>query len=520
MRTSAVRYLVPSGAPEANGFITPTSAPRLRAARASPAVRTVFPTPVSVPVTNSESTRTRGAARLITLCRLVIKKRRRTGAVAGSAVWHPNTQMGEWAGFDTITRGEGVWLVDSGGRRLLDGVASMWCNVWGHSNPEMVSAISRQAARLQHSPMFNLTNGPAEELARRLVGVSPGMRRVFLSDNGSSAMEVAFKMALQYWKNAGEGGRDRIAALEGGYHGDTFGAMSVGYGSGFFGRFRGSLFPALRFPAPGRLPPAGETAGDAAQRCLGGIESALAEDGGRIAAFVMESGAQLAGGAAIFPRGFQRGVRRACRRNGVLFVLDEVATGFGRLGPMVEYTEQGGHPDIVAYGKMLTGGYLTMAATLATKRVYDAFLGGFGDGVHLFHGHTYTGNPIAAAAAVENMKMYRRHGLIGRVRRTSRALAGHARELSGLGPVVDVRHKGMLAGVEVALPDGGIRGARGGAAVSANKAFFDAGRRNGVYLRTLGNVVMLVPPLVISEAELSELAARTARTILDVCGGA
>ncbi len=436
-------------------------------------------------------------------------------SLASSSIWHPNTQMREWPGFDKIVRGEGVWLVDSKGHKMIDGVASMWCNVWGHSDKDMIRAICRQASRLQHSPMFNLTNEPAEVLAKRLAGMSPGMRRVFFSDNGSSAMEIAFKMALQYWKNGGEPGKTKIATLENGYHGDTFGAMSVGYVPEFFGKFKAQLFDTLQFPAPNPHRARGAGSRDLEDACLERIEKSFSNDD-RIAAFVMESGAQMAGGAVIFPKGFQSRIQRLCKRHGVLFVLDEVATGLGRLGSMVQYIEQKSSPDIVAYGKMLTGGYLTMAATLATKRIYDSFLGRFDDRVHLFHGHTYTGNPIAAAAAVENLRLYERRRLIQRISRTSRVFAGYAQEISELGAVGDVRHKGMLMGIELVSDKPGrtpVRHPR-----SVNRTFFEKARQNGVYLRTLGNVVMLVPPLAISEEELAMLIERTIKTIRDVEG--
>ena len=382
----------------------------------------------------------------------------------------------------------------------------------------LVAAIRRQAAVLQHSPLFNLTHGPAEDLASRLAGISPGMHRVFFSDNGSSAMEIAFKMALQYWQNMGERGKTKIATLENGYHGDTFGSMSVGYVPEFFGRFRDHLFGTLRFPVPGRRrrrrpPAAGMTARGAQDECLGRIEESFTKDG-RIAAFVMESGAQLAGGAVIFPRGFQSGIRRLCRKHGVLFVLDEVATGFGRLGSMVQYTEQGGHPDIVAYGKMLTGGYLTLAATLATKRVYDSFLGGFDEGVHLFPRAHVHGNPIAAAAAVENMRMYERHGLIERIAGTSRVLrrvrAGDLRHGAGGGGQAQGDAHGDRAGAGPGEKDPGRTPG------VVQQGGFRGRRRNGVYLRTLGGVVMLVPPLAISQKELAMLIEAAVKTIRDV----
>ncbi len=436
------------------------------------------------------------------------------GSLASSFVWHPNTQMGEWSGFDKIVRADGMWLVDSKGYRMLDGVASMWCNVWGHSDADMIRAISRQASRLQHSPMFNLTNEPAEDLASRLVGISPGMHKVFFSDNGSTAMEIAFKMALQYWRNSGRPEKNKIASLKNGYHGDTFGAMSVGYVPEFFKGFKPHLFRTLQIPAPDSYhDTSGADSRGIANACLEHIEELFARDD-NIAAFVMESGAQMAAGAIIFPKGFQSRVKRLCKRYDILLVLDEVATGFGRLGPMIQYTEQGGAPDIVSYGKMLTGGYITMAATLATKKVYDSFLGSYDDGVHLFHGHTYTGNPIAAAAAIENLKLYKRRGLIRKIASTSKILSGYIPEIAAIDIVGDVRYKGMLMGIE--LVSDRAKKTPVTCERSLNSIIFKAGRRNGIYLRTLGNIVMLVPPLAISKEELDMLINRTIKTINDV----
>lgn len=422
-----------------------------------------------------------------------------------SRVWHPNTQMSEWNKFGAIRSAKGVWLTDSRGQKMIDAVASMWCNVWGHSDPELVGAIASQAKKLQHAPLFNLTHKPAEELAGMLVKMSPGMDMAFYSDNGSSAMEVAVKMALQYWANVGEPKRTKVAALKNGYHGDTFGAMSVGYVPEFFSGFKGKLFRTVRFRAPGE-----EAAKDSVAQILYGIEKRLAA--GDVAAFVMESGAQVAGGVVIYARGFQREVGRICKKHGTLLVLDEIATGFGRMGAMVQYVEQGCRPDIVSYGKMLTGGYLTMAATLASKRVYGSFLGEFGSKRHLFHGHTYTGNPIAAAAAVKNLEMYKRRGLLKKIAESSRALAERAPGFQEIGCVADVRHRGLLMGIELA---GG-----GALRVSPNKAFFEAGRRNGIYLRTLGSTVMLVPPLAITPAEVNLMAGRATTTIRQAGPGA
>ena len=419
-------------------------------------------------------------------------------------VWHPNTQMGEWDGWDRIVRGEGMWLVDSEGHRMMDAVASMWCNVWGHSEPQLVEALIQQAETLQHSPLFNLTHEPAERLAGYLAGICPGMEGVFYSDNGSTAMEAAIKMAVQYWGNQGSPERNQLVGLQNGYHGDTIGAMSVGYSPGFFGRFEGMVagYDQLAMPPAGAEP-------ELWDRYLGRMAERLEEDG-TLAALVMESGAQVAGGAIIYPDGFQSSISEICRRTETLLVADEVATGLGRLGGMAEYARQSSKPDIVAYGKMLTGGYLPMAATLATGRVQDAFLGSFGEKRHLFHGHTFTGNPLASAVAARNLELYQERRLIERVGVTSKRMGELLGDVSSIGAVKEVRHSGMLAGIvldESWSPPGGA---------SANRFIYQIGRRNGVYLRTLDNIILVVPPLAISEEDLAEMISRVVATIGDI----
>lgn len=419
--------------------------------------------------------------------------------------------MKEWTSFDKIVKAKGVWLVDSKGNKMIDAVASMWCNVWGHSNTQLIKAINQQTKKLQHSSQFNLTTEPTEELADSLVKISPRMHKVFYSDNGSSAMEIAIKMALQYWKNIGNKKKTEIATIENGYHGDTFGAMSVGYVPEFFGKFKKQLFSTIQFPVPNKYRiPKGLTLSDYQNQCLAKIEKRFSKKD-NIAAFVMESGAQVAGGVIIYPKGFQRRISQICKKYDVLFVLDEIATGFGRLGSMVQYEEQKSIPDIVAYGKMLTGGYLTMAATLANKKIYDSFLGEFNDWKHLFHGHTYTGNPIAAAVATENLKMYKKNNLIKKIQKKSKIFEKFYDEISEIDIVGDIRHKGMLMGIE--LVKNRERKTPISPKKSINKIFFDEGKKNGIYLRTLGNIVMLVPPLAISESELELLLKKTIITI-------
>jgi len=422
-------------------------------------------------------------------------------------LWHPNTQMSEWNEFPKIVRGDGMWLIDEDGNRLLDGVASMWCNVWGHSKSELINAIIRQTKKLQHSPLFNLTNEPSELLAKKLIKISPNMAQVFFSDNGSTAMEIAIKIALQYWSNLGFNNKNKIATLENGYHGDTFGAMSIGYVPEFFSKFRSKLFSTLQFKVPRSYNlPKNVIEKEFENDCVKKIENKLSNDN-TIAAFVMESGAQVAGGVNIYPKNFQKRVNAICKKYNVLFVLDEIATGFGRLGSMIEYKKQNCNPDIVSFGKMLTGGYLTFAATLTTKKISNSFLGKFYESKHLFHGHTYTGNPIAASLALENLKLYDKTKLIQKIQKTSKILENRASEFYELDVVGDVRHKGMLMGIEL------INNNSTKTRKSINKIVFEEGKKHNIFFRTLGNVVMLVPPLAISNTEINLLIDGTIKTI-------
>jgi len=431
-------------------------------------------------------------------------------------LWHPNTQMSEWNKFPKIVRGEGMWLIDEDGNRLLDGVASMWCNVWGHSKKELVNAIIKQTKKLQHAPLFNLTNEPSELLAKKLIKLSPNMTQVFFSDNGSTAMEVAIKIALQYWNNVGENKKTNIATLENGYHGDTFGAMSVGYVPEFFSKFRSKLFSTIQFPVPRTI--SAETnkkisSKEYEEYCLSKIENKLKNDNS-IAAFVMESGAQMAGGVIIYPKTFQKKISQICKKNDVLFVLDEIATGFGRLGSMVEYKSQNSIPDIVSFGKMLTGGYQTFAATLTTKKINDSFLGKFSEFKHLFHGHTYTGNPIAAALSLKNIELYEKYNLIEKIQKTSKVFENRINDISNLDIVGEIRNKGMVMGIDLVQNKNSNKPIS--SKTSINKLVFEEGRKHQIYFRTLGNTIMLVPPLAISQKDLNFLIDGTIRTIKSI----
>lgn len=422
--------------------------------------------------------------------------------------------MREWKKFDVITKGKGMWLIDSKGNKMLDGVASMWCNVWGHSKKELVNAMICQAKRLQHSSLFNLTNDKAEVLAEKLVSISPGMKKVFYSDDGSTAMEIATKMAIQYWQNIGIKNKTKFVSLENGYHGDTVGAMSIGYVPFFFSKFKKLLFPVIRTPTPDRYRmPTRFTFKEYQNYCLEKIETTFSKRYD-VAAFIMESGAQVAGGVIIYPPQFQRKVSQLCKKHNVLFIVDEVATGFGRLGSFIEYVSQDSMPDIVSYGKMLTGGYLPLSATLTNKRIYDAFLGSYMEMRHFFHGHTFTGNPLAAATALANLELYEKNKLISKIKRNSRHFETRINEIKNLSLVGDVRHKGMLMGIELVSDKKKKTPLK--PEKSIPKKIFVEAKRHKIYLRTLGHIVMLVPPLAISANELDFLLDGTIDTIKKV----
>ena len=433
-----------------------------------------------------------------------------------SSVWHPNTQMSEWTTFPKITSAKGMWLYDSKGGKMLDGVASMWCNVWGHSKSELVSEIIKQTKIIQHTPLFNLTHPSAEKLSKKLLKLNPKMNSVFFSDNGSTAMEIAIKIALQYWHNVGENKKTNVATLENGYHGDTFGAMSVGYVPEFFSKFRSKLFSTIQFPVPRTISsgtPKKTSSKEYEEYCLSKIEDKLEKDNS-IAAFVMESGAQMAGGVIIYPKNFQKKISQICKKNDVLFVLDEIATGFGRLGSMVEYQSQNSTPDIVSFGKMLTGGYQTFAATLTTKKINDSFLGKFSEFKHLFHGHTYTGNPTAAALSLKNIELYEKYHLIEKIQKTSTVFENRVNDISNLDMVGEIRHKGMVMGIELVQNKNSNKPLS--SKTSINKLVFDEGRKHQIYFRTLGNIIMLVPPLAISQKDLNFLIDGTISTIKSI----
>ena len=425
-------------------------------------------------------------------------------------LWHPFTQMAQWPHDEPliIERAEGNWLFDTQGRRWLDGVSSLWVSVHGHRKAELDDAVRAQLERVAHTTLLGLASVPSIELAQALAKVAPpGLSRVFYSDSGSTAVEVAVKMAYQYWQLTGHPEKRRFLALEEAYHGDTLGAVSVGGVSLFHDRFRHLLFEVLRVPTPHAYRwPGTDVLGESLRQ----VEQVLATHHHQLAAMVVEPLVQGAAGMLLQPRGWLAGVAELCRRHDVLLICDEVATGFGRTGTMFAVEQEGVRPDLMAVAKGLTGGYLPLAATLATERIYQAFLGPFAEARSFFHGHTYTGNPLACAAALANLRLFETEDTLTRMRPAMDELAAGLERLARHPHVGEVRRKGMMVGVEL-VRDRATREPYGyqerlGFAVCL------AARRHGVLLRPLGNVVVLMPPLslTVEEARLLTTALEDA----------
>jgi len=418
-------------------------------------------------------------------------------------VWHAFTQMQEYDPL-LIERGEGCWLVDTEGNRYLDGSASMWCNVHGHCHPRLDAALAAQAAKVSHTTNLGLSNPTTVEFARRLVEIAPaGLEKVFFTGDGSSACEAALKMAFQFWRQADppEPARSRFVAIGDAYHGDTLGAIGVGGVDRFTAMFARLTFEAIRLPSPGA--PGTRLDAAAAAAPLAALERLLAAHRGTVAALIMEPIVQVAGGVLVHPPGFLRGVRDLTRAHDVLLILDEVAVGFGRTGTMFACEREGVTPDFLCLAKGLTAGYLPAAATLATARVWDAFLGRHADRRTFFHGHTYGGNPLAAAVGLASLDVFHDERVLERLPEKIERLREHVDRLADLDHVGDVRHCGLLAGLDL-VADKASRRPYPWQENRGTRACL-AARRHGAILRQLGDVVVIMPPLSITLDELDLL---------------
>ncbi len=410
-------------------------------------------------------------------------------------LWHPFTHEGADPAPLVIRRGQGVFLETQDGRRILDAISSWWVNLHGHSHPAIADAIAQQAARLEHVLFAGFSHEPAEELAARLGKIVPApLRHVFFSDDGSTAVEVALKMAIQYWRNCGKSEKCRIVALENAYHGDTAGAMSVSDNSPFTAAFDSLRLPVLRtHSASCAHCPVNLKRATCHIECLEKLERMLAERGHEIAAVIVEPLLQGAGGMIVHPEEFLAGVRRLTADHDVLLVR----TGFGRTGKMFACERAGIVPDFMCVAKGLTGGFLPLAATLTTDRVHNAFTGA--DRARtFFHGHSYTANPIACAAANANLHIFDTEPVFEKIAAIEKV---HTERLPAFAahPVVqDVRHIGSVAAIELKVPDAGYLS-------SLRPRLYEFYLNRGVLLRPLGNVVYILPPYVITPGQLGDV---------------
>jgi adenosylmethionine-8-amino-7-oxononanoate aminotransferase len=435
-------------------------------------------------------------------------------------VWHAFTQMAEYEPL-LIQSARGCTLIDIEGRKLLDGVSSLWCNVHGHRHPKLDAAIRRQLDEVAHVTLLGMAHPTTVRLARRLVEIAPpGLNHVFFSDDGATAVEVALKMAFQYWRQATthhsplttHSPRTKYLAFDNAYHGDTLGSVSVGGVARFHDMFRPLLFEVVRLPAPNmyRLP-LGVTPDSACSHYLAQFEAALREHHQELAAVVIEPLVQCAAGMLIHPPGFLRGVREITRRHNVLLIADEVAVGMGRTGRMFACEHEGVVPDFLCLAKGLTGGYLPLAATLATDEVYHAFFGTYAESKAFFHGHTYGGNPLGAAVALATLDVFDEERTLEKLSAKIARLREHLAHIAQHPHVGDVRQCGLIAGIEL-VRDRATKEPYPWAERRGQKVC-DYALTEGVWLRPLGNVVVIFPPLAISLDELDRICGAVERGI-------
>ena len=434
-------------------------------------------------------------------------------------IWHPFTPMAQWTSRQqlVIEAGQAEFLIDSNGRRYLDGVSSLWCNVHGHQVKEIDQAIKEQLGKIAHSTLLGLVSPPSAQLAQRLVEIVPaGLKKVFFSDNGSTAVEAAAKIAFQYWQNSGQQ-RDSFLGLRNGYHGDTLGSVSLGGIDLFHKTYGPLLFKTHLAPSPYCYRcELGLNRADCGLACAQKVEEILSQRADEIAAMVIEPIVQGAGGIIVAPEGYLKRIREITRRYGIPLIADEVAVGFGRTGKMFACQHEDVSPDIMCLAKGITGGYLPLAATLVTGEIFEAF--SKPDGT-FYHGHTYTGNALACAAALANLDLFAQGKVLERLPAKIERFGQHLEQLKQHDFVGDVRYKGLMGGVELV-------------ADPATKRPFDyqqrvgdqvcqAIRKHGVILRPLADVIVLMPPLSISLQSIDlffdalEAALRDCRSLLE-----
>jgi len=438
-----------------------------------------------------------------------IKEKLLLEALDKQYLWHPFTQMQEYRQLTPliIERGSGSYLYDIEGNRYIDGVSSLWVTIHGHRKKQIDTAIIRQVKKISHSTLLGLTNAPAIKLAQKLVAIAPrGLTKVFYSDNGSTAVEVALKIAFQFWQQSSRAARGKktFVTLHNAYHGDTLGSVSVGGIELFHRIYKPLLFKTYKADAPYcyRCPlqlhyPSCKI------ECLNSLEKTLKKHHAEIAALIMEPLVQGAAGMIVFPRGYVKAARELCTRYQILFIADEVAVGFGRTGKMFACEHENVRPDLMAIAKGITGGTLPLAATLATDTIYDAFLGEVQDLKTFYHGHTYTGNPVACAAALANLAVFEQERVLDALQLKIKLLKKKLKAFYNLSHVGDVRQCGFMVGIEL-VEDRDSKKPYPLQKKIGQRVILEA-RRRGVIIRPLGDVIVLMPPLSISARELEKL---------------
>ena len=426
-------------------------------------------------------------------------------------LWHPFTQMQDYSHSAPliIESGRGSYLYDSDGKKYIDGVSSLWVNVHGHRKKKINDAIIAQVGKICHSTLLGLSNAPAIELAEKLVAIAPeGLTKVFYSDSGSTAVEIGLKIAYQYWQQISRATKKKkkFISLVNAYHGDTIGAVSVGGIDLFHEIYQPLLFKTFKAPSPYCYRcPYNMTQSSCGLHCLNFLEDILRTRHGETAAFIMEPLVQGAAGMIVFPKGYCPGARQLCARYNVLCIVDEVATGFGRTGRMFACEHENVRPDIMAIAKGITGGTLPLAATLATDEVYSAFLGDVHECKTFYHGHTYTGNPVACAAACANIDIFRKEKVLSRLQPKIRQLWCRLEELKVFKHVGQVRQCGFMAGIEL-VADRKTKKPYTAKERIGHRVILEA-RKHGVIIRPLGDVIVLMPPLAIREKEIDKLCS-------------
>ncbi len=426
-----------------------------------------------------------------------------------NVLWHPFTQMRDYSRIPPliIEEGRGSYVKDINGRWYLDGISSLWVNVHGHRKREIDQAIIQQVRKISHSTLLGISNVAAIELAEQLVKIAPrGLSKVFYSDNGSTAVEVALKMAFQFWKQSSKKDpeKKKFISLKNGYHGDTIGSVSVGGIDLFHGIYRPLLFPTLKVESPYCYRcPIDRTFPQCRIECLNLLEETMKRHHSEVAALVMEPIVQGAGGMIVFPEGYLKEARFLCNKYHILMIADEVATGFGRTGKMFACEHEKVSPDLMAISKGISAGYLPLAATLTTQEIFQAFLGEVQELKTFYHGHSYTGNPLACRAALVSLELFKKERILQALPSKVQFLKRELKRFYQIPAVGEVRQKGLMVGIEL-VADRKKKTSYPWEAKIGVKIVSEA-RKRGVIIRPLGDVMVLMPPLSITEKELKRL---------------